>query len=397
MPTAEEKRAAVARRLFSSVLAPLVLGGQLRPGHAVGPRSARELATKPPATLVGPTVDGDLVLRVAAARVARARSLVPIDDVGLEPSGAEWALAAALHDMMQAANPGFDRPLRRGAAARILELASEIVAHVAAPPTVRDALSRHSLFARTLEIARTDTVISWWVGSRTFLGVPPPARLRAWPDVRRVRVSTDRRGLLDLAPLAFEGDSLAHAVGGLLSRTPITDLATCTRPAPSFTWSDTLLALIATHAGSTIALRALARLPAREVDAVLGRATRELLVGHRRAMAGPAVALLAERALAEAQGHLARPDAASAETAQPGGEARVPGAPDARFAQALGAVLARERLESRGEPEDRGWSEPARRALLAALEPAARSEAAREALSAMQAAPAPAPAAQVLP
>jgi hypothetical protein len=392
MAVAEERLATVGRRLFSSVLAPLVLGGGLRPGHAIGPRVAHELAVNPPARLVGPAVEGELVLRVASARVSRARQLAPIDQVGLEPTGAEWTLAAALHDILQSANPGFDRPLRRAAAARILELAAEIAAHVPSPVTVRDALSRHSFFARTLEIARTDTVVSWWVGSRTFLGVEPPARLRAWPDVRRVRVAADRRALVDLAPLAFDRDSLVEAVGALLSKTPITDLATCTRPVPRFAWSDAVLALIATRSGSTIALRALARLPAGPVDEVLGRATRELFARRRGAVAGSALALLAERAIADAQGCLARPEAGVADVPRPGDDARTPAAPDARFAQSLGAVLALERLESAASA---GWSENTRRTLLAALEPLARSEAAREALSVVRGERTPASAATV--
>jgi hypothetical protein len=386
MAGAEERTAAVGRRLFSSVLAPLVLGGALRPGHAIGARVARDLAANPPARLVGPSVDGDLVLRVASARVARARLLAPIDEVGLDPTGAEWALAAALHDMLQAANPGFDRPLRRAAAARILALAAEVAANVPASATIRDALSRHSFFARTLEIARTDTMVAWWVGSRTFLGVLPPARLRAWPGVRRVRVTADRRALLDLTPLAFDRDSLVEAAGGLLSKTPITDLATCTRAMPSFAWSDAVVALIATRSGLKIALRALARLPAGQVDAVLGRATRDLLARNRGALAGPVLALLAERALAEAQGHLARPEAVVAD-APPVDEPHAPAAPDARYAQSLGAVMAQGQLQSSAV---RGWSEPTRRALLATLEPLARSETAREALAAMQAAQRPA-------
>ncbi len=390
---ADERTAAVGRRLFSSVLAPLVLGGGLRPGHAVGARVARALASSAPA-LVGPSVGGDLVLRVASARVARARQLAPIDEVGLEPTGAEWALAAALHDMLQASNPGFDRPLRRAAGARILELAADVARHVPAPATVRDALSRHSFFARTLEIARTDTVVTWWVGSRTFLGVEPPARLRAWPDVRRVRVTANRRTLPELAPLAFDRDSLVAAVAVLLSKTPITDLATCTRPAPSFAWNDHVLALIGTRSGLTIGLRALARLPAGEVDAALGRATRDLLEHHRGAVGGPAVALLAERALAEAQGHLARSEASAADVPRAGEEAGASTAPDARYARSVGAMLAYEQLQSSGGA---GWSEPTRRALLGTLEPVARSEAARQALSAMRAAQRPdaAPAAQV--
>jgi hypothetical protein len=368
----EEAMGTIAERLFGGVMCPLVLGGELRPGHAIGEQSARWLGKHPPLAPGGP----EALLRVYAARLARARLLAPVDRLELHGTGAEWTLAAALHDLLQSANPTFDSPLRRAAAARVLELASATVASVPAPANVRDALSRHSWFARVLDIARTDTSVTWWLGTRTFLGVEPPARLRAWPELRRVRVAANRRAVLDLAPIAFERDSLAEAVAGLLSRTPLTDLATCTRSTPSFVWSESTLALVATRAGRTLGMRALARLPAGEVDSALGRATRQLFVEKRASSSGPALAVLAERSLSDAQLR----GQSSRAARQP--EAPPPSPSDAAFARAIGAALAKEQLESR-----HGWSDRERRELLATLEAALRSEAAREALAVMAAMP----------
>jgi len=56
------------------------------------------------------------------------------------------------------------------------------------PVHVLDALARHTWFARVLDVARTDTIVSWWTGSRTYLGIEAPRRLRAWPELRRVNV-----------------------------------------------------------------------------------------------------------------------------------------------------------------------------------------------------------------
>jgi hypothetical protein len=343
----------IAERLFTGVMAPLVLGGAVRPGHAIGARAALALGDgerRP--------VDVDLAARVEVGRVRRARVLAPIDT--LEPASAdEWALAAALHDVLHAANPEFDAALRRGAATRILALAVETIDRVRPPSHVRAALSRHSWFARLLEVARTDTAVSWWIGSRTYLGVDPPHRLQAWPELRRVSVVATPRPLLELTPLAVDRAQLSDAVARLLTRTPLTDLSTCARQAPDFGWSEATLALVGTRAGRTLALRALERLPAAEVDAVLGRATRELLAS-RRGWEGPAVAVLAERALGEAERNTAQAQGAR---------------PEAAFARGLGAAAAARMLEAPEAP----WSEDERRRLLAALEPATRSAAAQEA------------------
>jgi hypothetical protein len=276
--------AAIADRLFAGVMAPLVLGGALRPGHAIGARAALALGD-------GHRSATDLSSRVRAGRVGRARRLIPVDSLP-EASAGDWALAAALHDVLQSANPVFCATLRRRAAVRILDLAAATIERVPAPTTVGEALSRHTWFARVPEITRTDAVVSWWLGSRTFLGVEPPRRLQAWPDLRRVSVARSTRLLLDLRPpLAVDPVRLDETVAAILARTPLTDLATCTRPAPVFRWGQTSLALVATRAGRTLVLRALDRLAPTDVDAVLERATRELLAQEPAALAEPAVAL----------------------------------------------------------------------------------------------------------
>jgi hypothetical protein len=347
----------IARALFEAVMAPLVLGGSLRPGHAIGARAALRLGA-----LEGRVLDAQLEARVQAVRVRRARRLAPVDTLtGATP--AEWTLAAALHDLLQATNPTFDGGLRRSAAGRILELASETLERVPPPADVRAALSRHTWFARILEIARTDTTVSWWVGSHTYRGVEPPRRTQAWPTLRRVSVEAIPHALLELEPLAVERSVLTDAVARFLTRTPLTELATCTRQAPLFSWGEEALALVATRTGRTLALRALAGLPPTLVDAALGRATRDLLA-TRRAATAPAVMLLGERSLAQAEGHGARPQGAS------------PGREEA-FARGLGAAAAVRLLDSSGE----GWRENERQRLRLALEPGARSAEAREAMA----------------
>jgi hypothetical protein len=345
----------IAQELFEGVMAPLVLGGPVRPGHAIGARTALTLGD---GERTG--IDPDLEADVQGARLRRARRLAPIDRLPTA-TPAEWTLAAAFHDVLQAANPTFDAALRRSAAARILTLAREAIERVPEPAHVLEALARHTWFARVLDVARTDTTVSWWTGSRTYLGVEAPRRLRAWPELRRVNVVATPHPLLELTPLAIDRARLTDAVARLLTRTPLTELATCTREAPPFVWGEAALALVATRPGRTLALRALARLPSGTVDEALGRATRELLA-TRRASGAPAVTLLAERALAKAEGHGVPTDGSTSR-------------PDAAFARGLGAVAAMTLLDAPGAV----WPDEGKRRLLVALDPAARSAAAQEA------------------
>ncbi len=165
-----------------------------------------------------------------------------------------------------------------------------------------DALSRHAWLGRVLDVARRDVDVSWWLGSRSFRGVEPPARLQGWSRLRRVRVVEKWRPLLELDPLAVDRERLHGAVAELLARTPLTDLATCTRAAPRFAWSAPTLALVATHGGRTLVLRALRRLVGPDVNAALGRATGGLIAHEAAEFAAPAVALLPEaRAVLEGE------------------------------------------------------------------------------------------------
>ena len=143
--------------------------------------------------------DSDLYARVQLARTRVARKLTPVD--GLPgPTEAEWALGAALHDIVQTAHPAFDSAFRRRGPSKILDLAEATLDHVPAPRSVGESLSRHTWFSRLFEMERTDTVIRWWVGSRIFLGETPPARLSAWPELRRVRRRDDRAGRHRISP-----------------------------------------------------------------------------------------------------------------------------------------------------------------------------------------------------
>jgi hypothetical protein len=129
-----------------------------------------------------------------------------------------------------------------------------------------------------MELVRTDTSVSWWTGSASFRGSPPPKRLLYWQGLRRVQIDTNRVAL----PAMCDGmpapvvDGFVETIGRWLSRTPLTDLASVTRSAPAFNWSAPTLALVATRPGRTLAFRVLARQPSSAVREALLRATSTL-------------------------------------------------------------------------------------------------------------------------
>jgi hypothetical protein len=327
-----EKRAVIADRLFAHFMAPLVLGGELRPGRPIGGKNALLLFEN------ADVVDKELLSHVDLGRIRLARRLVPIDRLE-PPSPAEWALAAAAHDLVQSAHPEMAGVFRGSAPSRLLKVVELTLARIPAPAHVGEALGRHTWFARLLELQRTDTSVSFWVGKRTYLGEDPPARLLAWPELRRVQIDKTPHPLVDLPGAGGHADptQFAAVLGLFLRKTPLTDLATCTRAAPEFRWSEETLALLGARAGRTLVLRALEASLALDVETAVGRASRALLDARAAAPLAIVAALLGERALAEAVDR--------AERATPQSEAT---SEESRIARAIGAYGAVQLLGTMG-------------------------------------------------
>jgi hypothetical protein len=112
-----------------------------------------------------------------------------------------------------------------------------------------------------------DTKISWWTGSATFLGQRPPARLRTWRTVRRVREEQSVAGYEDLLGTV----EVAPVVAALLRRAPLTQLLTMTREGPPLYWEDAVFLLRDPELARAIAYRALAGGDARQVLAAPAR------------------------------------------------------------------------------------------------------------------------------
>jgi len=252
--------------LATGVLAPLVLGGKL---HLVRPLGRLGLTVGEGRHLA----DSDLRSRIDIARVRRARLLAPIDTLP-ELEASDWALVAALNDLLQVTNHELAGAFTKGRYMRLIGSVLDVCARIAPPRDVGAALSRHATVARVMELVRSDTSVRWWTGSANFRGEPPPKRLLLWRDVRRVHVDTQRVPLHEmcegLPPLVPE--NFVKALGAWLSLSPLTDLGTSTRVAPDFAWSPASIALIAVPAGRVLAFRALARLRIDAVNIALQRA-----------------------------------------------------------------------------------------------------------------------------
>jgi hypothetical protein len=350
--------AAKAKQLYERFLAPLVLGGELTPGPALGARAAMALDGGLAA------VDPDVRSRVDVARVRVARRLVPVDTLE-GPSADEWALAAALHDLVHALHPDLGGFPHASAPEKLLDLTRQTLEAVPPAATLAEELSRHTYFARLFEIERTDTRVSWWSGSRVFVGTAPSPRLLAWPELRRVHTEETTYALVELPNDAASARRRRfwEELDRLLVKLPLTDLATSARGIPAFAWNGANLGLFATPHTRVVAFRALALQPTWWVDAALARAT----AAHVKAEAWENVAriadVLGERALVMASTEATR-------AAGPEPDATLES--HAAYAQAFGAVVAMERVESLG------MSEEGKRAVMGRLLPLVQSGLGRE-------------------
>ncbi len=246
MTSSQELIDAVATR----VLRPLIAGGALSPVAPIGAKRALELASQP-------IVAADEELPKLRLRAARA--LVPVDELP-DPGAGEWLCAFALSDLLQITNPTLDGVFDHGRQRALLDMVDTVLAHAGAPGTVGATLARHATFGRLLELERVDTHVSWWVGHHDYRGAEPPARVLAWPRVRRVQRRADHVSLTRMPPDdAAWAERWKAAVAQLLAATPLTALASLSRVEPRFEWTGPTLDVVALPAGRALALRAVER------------------------------------------------------------------------------------------------------------------------------------------
>ena len=277
----------LGQALSERLLCPLLLGKEVRLVEPVGEARAVELGK----SLPGASMFGEL----EALRLAAARRWAPVDDLG-ELSADEWLLVAALNDLLQLTNPGLVRGVRpRKNQQKLARMVSRLIDRAGPPRTVRSALSRHALFSRIVELSRLDTEVRWWVGSDKFVGNTPPERLLAWPELRKVRSTTEHVRLADMAALG--GADFEALLERWLTMTPLTLLGTAKQSGVPFRWTGPLVALTYVPLGRRLALRVL--LASHDVTAALADLTQalshieddELAYGHARCFIAEATEL----------------------------------------------------------------------------------------------------------
>ncbi|AKT41608.1 hypothetical protein [Chondromyces crocatus] len=268
------------QELSAQVLAPLVLGGPIRPVRPFGVELGMQVGG------ARTVLDQDLRSQMDVARVRVARLIAPVDTLP-ELSTYDWALAAALNDLLQLTNHELGGALTRGRYRTLLGSVIALCERIPPPRTVESALSRQATFARVLECVRTDTTVSWWTGRASFRGQPAPKRLLAWPKARNVNVDARRVALTEMLDgvTGVTVDEYLFAVSLWLTRTPLTDLATLGRRRPTFGWSASTLSVIATGPGRSLAYRLLARAGKAQTLDALRRARKEIPARHAEARA----------------------------------------------------------------------------------------------------------------
>ncbi|NUP13357.1 MAG: hypothetical protein HOW73_45545 [Polyangiaceae bacterium] len=257
--------------LAHGLVGPLILGGTAHLVAPLGPELAFELG-------VGRRIsDDDLRSRIDLARVRQARAIAPIDTLP-DISPGEWALIAALNDLLQATNHELSSPFTRGRHITLLDTTERLLAAIEGPRTTIEAIVRHATFARIFELERTDTLVSAWAGTIDYRGQEPEKSMTFWPGLRRVRVDPRK---VPIQAMADGFDALPTAryvqlLTELVSRSPLTDFATIERTSPPFAWTRATLELVSYPTGRTLASRALSKLHSQQVLTVLQAATRAL-------------------------------------------------------------------------------------------------------------------------
>lgn len=240
-----------AEALAAGVIAPLVLGGDTALQRPFGPRLALELSRQ------RAVVDRDLAARIDGARLRRARSVAPVDV--LPPlSEAEWALAAALNDLLQVSNHKLSSIVTRGRHGELLDKVVELCAYVPPPATLEEALARHATFAQLLDVVRVDTTVATWAESIAYRGASVQRDDFVWAGLRRVQVTPTQVPLRHMGHgVPVDEQAFHQAIRALLHGTPLTDLATAGREHPSFSWSVGSLSLVSARGGAQLAINAI--------------------------------------------------------------------------------------------------------------------------------------------
>ncbi len=220
-----------ARAFLERFVLPLVAGGEVHVGAPIRQGQVADLARAAEAA-------SDVAMAIEDARTAVTSTwVVRPPEIFLDEE--QLAMCAGLHNALFLAHPRVDRWTVTDRARR--RVADTSLSLVAQPLTTqRDRLlARHALLHHLLDLRRVDTKVSWWTGSAVFRGQAAPARLTAWPGLRRVEEHHTTVGFDEL----LTAPDVAPVIAALVRRTPLTQLVTAHPAAPPVHWEDAAAAL----------------------------------------------------------------------------------------------------------------------------------------------------------
>lgn len=210
---------------------PLVAGGEVHIGRPITPAELGRLQAELDGATVPLVAIDEARTEALSAVCARPPALVLGDD--------ELALAVGLHDALVLAHPDADGALiTDGMRRRIAGAALAMVSQPLSRERTR-VLARHGLLHNLHRLGRADLQVSWWTGRARFYGQRPPARLVAWPSVRRVREDVTRAGFEEL----MAAPEIAPVTAALLRRSPLTQLLAPPPNGPPLHWEDAVFLL----------------------------------------------------------------------------------------------------------------------------------------------------------
>ena len=211
-----DKVQALYEELVSDFLGPLLSGGTVQATRALPPGVLEFFSLARPADLA---IEGALLEALAR----QGAELAPVELVELAERGL-MAVAIAVHDLFGLTDPQLDRAFARDSRDTVIGWVHALIDSIGVPLTRSEAIGRHVVLERALQLERVDTVVKNWAYTYRFYGRPPPANVVAMPRLRFVREETTHRRLLDLVMTEAEGIDLAGPLRALIARSPITQL-----------------------------------------------------------------------------------------------------------------------------------------------------------------------------
>jgi len=219
-------RAVDNERFLQGFLLPLLRGGQVRVGHALGAPELESLAAEA-------VLPSDTLLEVERARQVQAAGL------WLYPVPVSWdrasaRLAVAVHNLLFLSHPDAAGWTSRSARLDQVQRFTRGLLELPPPQSGAEAVARHTLTSALLDLHREDVVIDTWLMIYSFRGQEPPPNLRRFPHLRRVH---EKRSRVQWVADEQLTEAQLKLLGRLLQVSPLTDLLTPLRPRPSFAWA----------------------------------------------------------------------------------------------------------------------------------------------------------------